>query len=285
MGSQPTLSPTTDNKALVIGTRLEGAREAIKRSRLAFLATTIAAISIFTTEWNAYLSWYRRFPLKTAFPNNPVTEDAVRRVIQQYIESRVITISLLGIHIGVSDLAVLGTFALFVCSVWLFFNVRRENHLIGTLLVDTADEDVHLRRYVYYGISSFLVFTTATLSDEPIASLSKKEMEDQKNRPQSLSSKFFRKALSGLFIFPALVAFATIVFDILSLYVFPSVLGFPHDPLGYGALERRWKVQLVIMQVIALGFSMPTAYVCFKIPEFEKSIATLLQKYCHTLNQ
>src|SRR5882672_4407019 len=147
MAAQASLAPTSDTKALVLATRLHGSREAITRSRLAFLATTIASISIFIAEWNAYLSWYRRFPLKLEFPKNIVTEEAFRRVIQQYAESRVITISLLGIHIGVSDLAVLGTFALFVCSIWLFFNVRRENHVIGTLLVDTFGEDSDLRRY------------------------------------------------------------------------------------------------------------------------------------------
>ena len=83
-----------------------------------------------------------------------------------------ITVSLLGIHVGVSDMAVLGSLTLLVCSIWLFFTIRRHNHSVGNLLRDTKEIPQQARRFVFYGVSAALVFTTVTSYDEAISSLS-----------------------------------------------------------------------------------------------------------------
>src|SRR6266404_5347203 len=116
-GDQPTLVVTTADEMAVIKVRLKGSIEAVKRARLAFLASTVASLAVFITEWNAYLSWYRRFPLKEKLPDNEVTREAFKYVLQEFVESRVITISLLGIRVGVSDMAVLGSLTLLVFSI------------------------------------------------------------------------------------------------------------------------------------------------------------------------
>jgi len=266
--------------------RLQGARDAINRSRFAFLAVIIASLSIFIVEWNAYLSWYRRFPLRQAFPKNEVTAEAVRKVLQTYVESRVINISLLGIHIAVSDLAVLGTLALFVFSIWLFFCVRRENHTIGTLLIDTAEENEEVRRFIFYGISPFLIFTTSTSNDAPISSLDKKVLREELEKPQNLPSKLLRYALVGLCLLPALVAISTVIFDVLSVFwIHAAFSDYPHLPLGFGGLARADKIRLIIMDVIGLLLSIPTAYICIKILKFEESLGTILRSYAQLFNR
>src|SRR6266404_3281161 len=108
---------TAVDELAVVKIRVKGCIEAVKRARLAFLASTIASLAVFITEWNAYLSWYRRFPLKEHLPENEVTREAFKYVLQEFVESRVITISLLGIRVGVSDMAVLGSLTLLVFSI------------------------------------------------------------------------------------------------------------------------------------------------------------------------
>lgn len=284
-GTATALSKVDEWQLAVLNIRLQGARDAINRSRLAFIAAIIASLSIFIVEWNAYLSWYRRFPLREEFPKNEVTTEAIKKVIQQYVESRVINISLLGIHVAVSDLAVLGTLALFIFSIWLFFSVRRENHAIGSLLIDTAEQAEEIRRFVYYGISPFLIFTTSTSSDAPISSLHKEEQIKRQNRPQSISSRLLRIALVGLCFLPALIAISTIIFDMLSLYVVHAAFSFPHAPLGFNDLKLADKIRVITMEVIALGFSIPTAYICVKILRFEESLASILRSYAQTFNR
>jgi hypothetical protein len=276
-------APAEDLTTSVLTVRLQGAREAINRTRLAFLIATIASLSIFITEWNAYLSWYRRFPLKEIFPGNPVTDEVIRKVLQQYVESRVITISLLGIHVGVSDLAVLGTLALFVCSIWLFFSIRRENHAIGSLLMDTLEASQEVRKYVYYGISSFLVFATSTYIDDPISTLDKKKREQVLDKPQSFASRFLRFALATLFVLPALISISTIVFDILSVYVLQAAFAYPHEPLGLKVLGIHYSIRLLIMELVGIGFFIPTAYLCAKILRFLDSISRIVREYSQGL--
>jgi hypothetical protein len=110
---------SSDLELAAINTRIAGCTEAVKRARIAFLASTIASLAIFITEWNAYLSWYRHFPLSQSMPTNEVTREAFKDVLQQFVESRVITVSLLGIRVGVSDMAVLGSLTLLVCTIWI----------------------------------------------------------------------------------------------------------------------------------------------------------------------
>jgi hypothetical protein len=108
MSAVPFLSSPNDIELAVVQVRISGCIESVKRARIAFLASTIASLAIFITEWNAYLSWYRHFPLTSTMPTNEVTHEVFKDVLQQFVEGRVITVSLLGIRVGVSDMAVWG---------------------------------------------------------------------------------------------------------------------------------------------------------------------------------
>ena len=101
--------------------RVEGAREATQRARRAFLVSTIASLAIFITVYNTYISWDRRFTFFENFPKSEVTQEVFKQLVRQYADSTAFNVPLLGIHVAVSDLAILGSVALWVLSVWFFF--------------------------------------------------------------------------------------------------------------------------------------------------------------------
>src|SRR5204863_7746514 len=137
--------------------RIEGAQEAIKRARTVFLILIIVSLSILITDWNAYFSWDREMAFLSHWANNDdVTQLAQQRLIAGWVKSQTIDVSLLGIHIGVSDIAPLGGLALFILSIWFFFSARRENHTIGLLLRDTKNEIDEIRSTIFHSIVSYL---------------------------------------------------------------------------------------------------------------------------------
>lgn len=180
----------------------------------------IAALAIVITLWNAYVSWDRRFAFQP-LPDNPTTQALVLRTLQQWADSQVITVSLLGIHIGVSDLAILGTVALLVCSIWLFFCMRRYNHGSGRLLLETQDDErLERRRLVYYGLTSHLVFTTISEDHSAIDTLAQEpRLGGGTAKLNPISGRLLRWATAILFMLPAIASSAVVCFDVLSCYV------------------------------------------------------------------
>jgi len=263
--------PSSDLELAAINTRIAGCTEAVKRARIAFLASTIASLAIFITEWNAYLSWYRHFPLSQSMPTNEVTREAFKDVLQQFVESRVITVSLLGIRVGVSDMAVLGSLTLLVCTIWMFYSIRRHNHSVGSLLRDTKDLSPSFRRLVYYGVSSALVFTTVSDFDEVIGSLD--------GPPPTKKARLSRDVVTVLFYLPALVIALTILADLLSVYKLSAVFAFPHTPLGFNAFSPGRKIQFLFMEAAAVCLGIPTFFLCRKVILFERSTANVLRAY------
>src|SRR2546423_14154117 len=110
----------------IIKIRIELMKEAIRRSRGAFIASTILSVSLIVTAWNAYMSSSRSFPLHAApLPNDSVAQWAQVELVKQWVDSLWVTITPLGIRIGISDAAVLGALGLYIIAVWMFFCVRR----------------------------------------------------------------------------------------------------------------------------------------------------------------
>ena len=255
----------------IIQVRVQGSVEAVKRARFAFLVSTVASLAIFITEWNAYVSWYRHFPLRETFPPNEVTKEAFKYVLQQFVEDRVVTVALLGIRVGVSDMAVLGSLTLLVCSIWLFFSIRRHNHSVGSLLRDTKSLSPIVRRLVYYGVSASLVFTTVTSVDAAISSL--------ESEPSGKEAKLTRFVVIVLFYLPAIVIGITIAADVASVLWLPAVFSFPHGPLGFSTSSLKLRVQFVAMELGAMAIGIPTFLLCRRIIDFEQSTATILKEY------
>src|ERR671929_762509 len=113
---------TVDIELKTIDMRLDGVREATKRSRFVFLVMTIAAVTILVSLWNSTFAWdkglaFETVPLETISDQNIRGSDEWRSkvkenqrvVTNEWLSKLNISVGLFGIHIGAADLAVVGS--------------------------------------------------------------------------------------------------------------------------------------------------------------------------------
>jgi hypothetical protein len=146
---------------------------------------------------------------------------------------------------------------------------------MGSLLRDTKELEPALRRLVYYGVTSFLVFTTITSYDDAIATL--------EALPSTKEARLRRGVETFLFYLPAVVIVLTFLADVLSVYAFKAVFSYPHNPLGFGDLSAEQKTRFIFMEAIAATIAVPTFFLCRKIIHFEKATASVLREYLRLL--
>jgi len=73
--------------------RIEGAQEAIKRSRLVFLILVIVSLALLITAWNTYFSWNRSFLLEVhSWSTDQSLAHGQQRVIDEWVKSQTIDI-------------------------------------------------------------------------------------------------------------------------------------------------------------------------------------------------
>lgn len=254
-----------------VKTRIEAVQYAIKRTRLAFLVGNVACASVLFAGWNAYFSWYRSFAMQPSFTGNPVTDEAQRDLLRGWVESQVINTPLLGIRIGVSDFAFLGSIALFVVAAWFFYATRKENHLIGVLLRDTHSMPADFRRLVYHGVSGYMVFRTMTLDDSPITNLAGESQ-------QKKAIFFVRPAIKVLFYLPPLAIALLVCMDFLTVLWWPAAFRLGHGPLR-GILPGAVWLQFGIMEVTACVFVVLTCVLSRRTAQFDEATRNLLIEY------
>lgn len=129
--------------------------------------------------------------------------------IRSWIDTQVVSVSLLGIRISVSDFAFLGSIALAICSLYFLLCTRRENHEIGYLFQDIEDQLGTLGYHAYAMVSSFMVFNLSGShssggTDAVISSL---------QRSVGKRIRFVRLTSSILYFLPAITLFSTIICD------------------------------------------------------------------------
>lgn len=287
--------------------RVEGARDAQKRSRLAFVVMTIASVAIIITTYNFHVSWDRHFattvsylcskeerqtgepaackglPAPTDKVDDPnyalsyevlLSRQAQLDALQEWIRNGVIQVPLLGVRMSISDAAVLGSLGLFIISIWFFFSLRRENHLIGSLLRETQDQGGETMEYVYHGIVSYLVFTVVTDSDAPLRDLRGTEVTHRRI--------LMRGALRVLFFLPAVAIAFVILMDVFSVAGISAALRFPHVPLISHLDAWDW-FKLVLFELSALVFGLATCLVCIRAVEYEAGTGDMLREYSGAL--
>ena len=133
-----------------IAARLEASREAQRQTRFTLGILAVISMMMVILAYNAYLSYDSRWILAQRAKKgwtirtidssdnaDTVPDVLVLQALQDWAESRIATIDLLGIRVSVDDAPVLGTISLFVVSLWLLLVTRRENHTVGSLLRDT----------------------------------------------------------------------------------------------------------------------------------------------------
>ena len=137
-----------------IAARLEASREAQRQTRFTLGILAVISMMMVILAYNAYLSYDSRWILAHAKVLGEKGEVTIRKIdssdnadsvpdvlvvqaLQDWAESRIATVDLLGIRVSVDDAPVLGTISLFVISLWLLLVTRRENHTVGSLFRDT----------------------------------------------------------------------------------------------------------------------------------------------------
>ena len=274
--------------------RVEAIRDAIKRSRLAFLVANIASASIVAVAWNAYLSWDRWLVMTNkCFAPDPVTAEAQRGFLRMWVQGQVVSVSLLGIRIAVSDLSFIGSIALFVVMAWSFHATRKENHLIGVLLRDSKKRDMgdpDLRRLIYHGVSAYLVFVKVTEDDTPIRSLTEGRQDEATaavNAARKLLARnsrgrtlwFLRPATTALTFVPAFVIIFLITMDVLTIYPLQAAFRVGHPPLWSVVNGWRGWAKFAFMEGVAVLFSILTYALCKRCSQFNIATRNVLREY------
>ncbi len=166
--------------------RLASAKAAQERTRFAFFAYTLIGLCLLANFWNAYFSIYRdmafeHFLMQTDDKDriqevqnyqreHPEQSKRVKELQHElmvnWVKSRFITVSLLGINFGVGDAPLLGAVALMISLGWFLMAARRENITICTLLYDGWNSyNEHIRWRVYHGIISYAVFSRTDINE------------------------------------------------------------------------------------------------------------------------
>src|SRR2546423_14685962 len=92
---------------ILLTSRLEAINDAQKRSRLAFLLSSLAAGAILLALWNAYFSWDRQWADVQRKPESWGQEQLLNEQIRAWAQTNTVDISLLGVRLSISDAAVL----------------------------------------------------------------------------------------------------------------------------------------------------------------------------------
>ncbi len=269
--------------------RLDGARAAQERKRFAFLTATIISVAIIIAGWNAYFSSYRDFAWHHGrlVPDRDGKQTLQKALLAEWIQGRFISISPLGIRVGVDEAPLLGALAMFVITIWLYFSARREHTLIGSLLDDYRDEpDLDVRRLVYHGVSAFAIFTAS------------KPAEVSHGAPidrvfDGLELRFARPALRLFFFLPAFALVFMLVLDVSSAMATTTPLRDDDFPLGaaWFSLSNIWEgvnqndLAVEVFKWIVCAVMIGMIYlICNRIWKLSDANETRVKRYWSEIN-
>ena len=148
------------NEGAYLKMRIDGVAEATSRARWIFAWTLVACMVQLVALWNFNFSWLRKFAEQSHIRSahrgwEPILSETLTI---QWVESLFFNVPIIGIKASVTDLGILGAFALLLLSTWKLYAVRRENYLIEDLLTEVSTKLWHCKSYVYFGIVSHQLF-------------------------------------------------------------------------------------------------------------------------------
>jgi hypothetical protein len=106
--------------------------------------------------------------------NGPGANFGKEELLKEWYHSRSIQVGLLGIHVAVSDLPVIGSMSLVIVTIWFFYAQRRANRTLVSLLRSVDREhrdDFHLRNMIFHEVRNNLLFVKTEESDRPLVGL------------------------------------------------------------------------------------------------------------------
>ena len=269
---------TVDLKARCLDLRLDAMRSAQDRSRFALLAVTIASLALLTAGWNAYFGYYRQFALEQQKPGtNEVAEKLRNELYAEWVRSRMISVSLLGLRVGVDDATTVGAVAMWIILYWQCLCMRREHYSIAHLFRDYRHGTRAERTLVFYGVNSYTVFTNVHHSDVPLWKL------DEQFKPNESTHSRFATLL--MFWFPVIALVLLIAMDIASVFYYRSPFRddwtrTPYEILREtGDLGIRDIAMIFFWDVVAVILLIPAGVLCFRIVRFANATEGLLREY------
>jgi hypothetical protein len=183
-----------------------------------------------------------------------------------------VKINLLGVDLAEDDVSVIGSLGLYVLTLWFFYCMRRENHLIANLFIDALENgDQEINLSAYHGIASYTVFTTIG-SDDPIQII-----HPRPPREMALARVHPTNIALALFFLPPFTISFTIITDVISLFRV-SPFRFSTDPLIFNMNKWEWTEVVVIETVAALIFIL-TLIKCREILKFERATEGVLRQF------
>ena len=160
------------SESVTLKTRLKGIEDAQNRARLALFISAYASGATIFGLWNMYLAWDRQWAdIRETKPPHWGQEQLLTQQIRAWVESQSIGVPFFGLRIEVGDITVLGTLILFILSFYCCMSARRENHEIGSLLVDTTKESNDIKLLVRSSINAGMVIHPTSDNDAPYLSL------------------------------------------------------------------------------------------------------------------
>lgn len=257
---------------IILTSRLDAISEAQKRARVAFFLSTLATGIILAALWNLYLSWDRQWADLAYRPESWGREQLIMQQIKSWMESQLVGVPLLGLRLSVSDAAFLGSIVLLIFSFYYCMCMRRENHEIGSLLVDVTNnnESYEIKHLVFLRIRSFMVFSSTTDNDAPFRSLSGQNLPA---RPIRFSRAGFR-----FFIYlPALTVFLIVVSDMYYSFFYESPF-VRNMGTVWESLPTPFRRQLILTDIFALILGSIIFYFCWRADGFHKGTRQITEE-------
>ncbi len=273
--------------------RLEAIRTAQDRSRYALLAATIASLALLTAGWNAYFGWYRQFALEMeegleearksgkAVAESPVAEKLRTELYNEWVRSRMISVSVLGLRVGVDDATTVGAVAMWIILYWFELCMRREHYSIAHLFRDYRAAGQAERTLVFYAVNAYTVFTNVQHSDQPVWHL------NEHFRPNQW--KHVRWATLLMFWFPVIALVLLITMDIASVFYFDSPFRDDWTQTPYKAMREKGCVGLrdltmvFFWDFVAIVLIVPAAVLCYRIGRFANATEHLLREFWRSM--
>jgi len=254
---------------------VDASRDAMRRCRWILSVLSISALAIFGATWNLYFSWLRTVALLPAWASENIVKDLQERLLTGWVDSGFMSVPLLGIKLHVTDAGFIGAIALTTLTLWLFYSVRRQNHLIGKTLRLAQSAPRNIQEYVYYGITASNVFTTVSRNDEPIRSLRFSQDE----------SKLYgaRAAYTALFYLPAMTIAWIMVCDILSIVLLHSAFRSGHVAVGLLHLTAEDIVRILLIDITALVMAMACSFIAHYCRRYEAANVEVLREFSNQL--
>ena len=239
---------------------LNAASIAIKRARYVFILINIAAILIFSAEFNALFPWIRNSVIRAT---NWQKESLLNAVL--YKDLQVVSVPLLGVKFSVFDLTIIGSLAALLLAVWFYYSVRRE-HLVVREIYKVAKDSPHeqKRAYLYHGIAHYFVYTTASKRERP-----------EGFKPLTTA----RAVVKALFFVPAWLTLLIVISDLISLKLPSSVT----DEIGCDTLwcvlvKHNQHLEVIIRMLFAIILSLFSLSQCWGAYTWDRATRRLVEK-------